>query len=237
MIVDEWYFGGDGRGLKWFLCGNVKPIIRHRLDKAFSGGAQHAKNAENGLSFKQNNKYIMPITSKGFTLIELMVTISVAAILAAVAIPSMGNFINQTRLSGNVNEFIAATMLARSEAIQRSGAVTMCRSTGAETGSSACDTGDGDWNSGWLIYAGNVADTPDASTHKILARQGAFAAGTSIAPVAAAAAITYNANGVPWPAPPASFAFTFKGNFSRTVCFSPSGRTSALPANSTNPCP
>ena len=179
----------------------------------------------------------MPIANKGFTLIELMVTISVAAILAAVAIPFMANFISQTRLSGNVNEFVAATMLTRSEAIQRSGAVTMCRSTGAETGSSVCDTGDGDWNSGWLIYVGTAADTPDAATHKILARQGAFTAGTSIAPAAAATAITYNANGVPWPAPPASFAFTFKSNFSRTICFSPSGRTSVLPANAAIVCP
>lgn len=182
---------------------------------------------------KQNNKYTMPMTNKGFTLIELMVTISVAAILAAVAIPSMGNFISQTRLSGNVNEFIAATMLTRSEAIQRSGAVTMCRSTGAETGSSACDAGDGDWNSGWLIYVGTTADTPDASTHQILARQGAFTSGTSIAPVAAATSITYNAMGVPVAAPPDYFTFAFNSNFSRLVCFDPSGRTRAIKPGAT----
>lgn len=151
----------------------------------------------------------------------------------------MGNFINQTRLSGNVNEFIAATMLARSEAIQRAGAVTICRSTGAESGTNACDKSDSDWSSGWLVYVGTAADTPDpdpASAHRILARQGAFNTGTSIAPASTATAITYNASGTPWPAPPGAFTFTFKNNFVRTVCFSPSGRISTLPAGAET-CP
>jgi len=151
----------------------------------------------------------------------------------------MGNFINQARLSGNVNEFIAATMLARSEAIQRAGAVTICRSAGAESGANACDTSRSDWSSGWLIYVGTAADTPDqdpASTHKILARQGAFNMGTSISPASSATAITYNASGTPWPAPPGAFTFTFKNDFARKVCFSPSGRISMLPAGAET-CP
>ena len=182
----------------------------------------------------------MRIVAKGFTLVELMVTIVVAGILAAVAIPSMGNFITQTRLSGNVNEFIAATMLARSEAIQRNGAVTICRSSGAETGTNACDTSASDWSSGWLIYVGTSSDTPSTTAVKnlILARQGAFTSGINIAPATTTTSITYAAKGVPWPAPPASFAFTSGSSFLRTVCFSPSGRTSALQAgkDATN-CP
>lgn len=192
------------------------------------------RNAEIALSVQKNNMTAMPGVVKGFTLIELAVTMVVAGILAAVAIPYMSNFISQTRLSGNVNEFIAATMLARSEAIQRNGAVTICRSSGAETGSNACDTGTNDWSSGWLVYVGTSSDTPSAAGPKnlILARQGAFASGTSIAPAPAATSITYAANGVPWPVPPASFGFTFNTN-SRIVCFSPSGRTSALQSGKT----
>jgi prepilin-type N-terminal cleavage/methylation domain-containing protein len=101
-MADEWRFGGDGRGLKRFLCGTAKSIIRYRLASAFFAGAQHAENDETALSFERYRPYIMPIASKGFTIIELMVTIVVVAVLAAVAIPSMGNFISQTRLSGNV---------------------------------------------------------------------------------------------------------------------------------------
>lgn len=191
------------------------------------------------LHFNQCCKSTIFRSGKGFTLIELLVTISVVAILATVALPSMGKFINQTRLSGNVNEFIAATMLARSEAIQRAGAVTICRSSGAESGSNACDKSNSNWSSGWLIYVGTAADSPDSdasSAHRILARQGAFNAGTSITPASTATAITYNASGAPWPAPPGDFTFTFKNDFSHKVCFSPSGRISALPAGA-DTCP
>ncbi|PFH08818.1 type IV fimbrial biogenesis protein FimT [Collimonas sp. PA-H2] len=192
------------------------------------------------LSIEKNNKHIVSIVSRGFTLIELMVTIVVVAILAAVGLPSMGNFIAQNRLSGNVNEFIGATMLTRSEAIQRSGAVTICRSANAETATTpACDTTATDWNSGWLVYVGTAATTPAASN--ILARQGPFTSGTNIAATSAATtptltSITYNASGTPMPAPPDYFTFSFNSKFSRLVCFSPSGRTSALPAGSTS-CP
>lgn len=187
---------------------------------------------------QHKKRFIFPV-GKGFSSIELMITIVVAAILATVAIPSMSDFIHQTRLSGNVNEFIAAAMLARSEAIQRAGAVTVCRSDGAETGSDACDRSTSNWSSGWLIYVGTAADTPDpdpTSAHKILARQGAFPAGTRITPASSATAVTYNANGAPWPAPPGSFTFTFNNNFPRMVCFSPSGRISMLPAGAMT-CP
>lgn len=60
-----------------------------------------------------------PYAVQGFTLIELMITISIAAILLAVGVPSMRDMIQQNRLTGNVNEFVAANMLARSEAIKR----------------------------------------------------------------------------------------------------------------------
>lgn len=140
----------------------------------------------------------------------------------------MDSLINKTRLSGNVNEFIDVAMLACSEAIQRAAAVTICRSPGAKIGSDSCDQRSSDSSSGWLIYVGTAADSPNTAGHQILARQGAFAAGTSIAAASTATAITYATSGAPWPAPPGSFTFTFNNDFSRKVCFSLSGRISAL---------
>ncbi|AMP01413.1 type II transport GspH family protein [Collimonas arenae] len=195
-----------------------------------------SSNSDILLFFSHQNDRLIVSACKGITTIELMITILVAAILAAIAVPSMGSFINKTRLSGNVNEFIAATMLARSEAVQRAGAVTICRSSGAETGSDSCNKANGDWSTGWLIYVGTAADSPNSAGHQVLARQGAFATGASIAAASGATAITYAASGAPWPAPPGSFTFTFNNEFLRKVCFSPSGRVSSLPAGAEG-CP
>lgn len=57
--------------------------------------------------------------ARGFTLIELMVTVVVMAILAASAVPSFRNMILQNRASTHVNELVSALSVARSEAIKR----------------------------------------------------------------------------------------------------------------------
>ncbi|MFC6166333.1 pilus assembly FimT family protein [Acinetobacter terrestris] len=55
--------------------------------------------------------------NQGFTLIELMITIAVLAIIATMAVPSMGNMINQKRLDTNTKELIQVLSLARSQAV------------------------------------------------------------------------------------------------------------------------
>lgn len=66
---------------------------------------------------------------RGFTVIELMVTVAVMAILAAIAAPSMTGLINSSRLSGQAGELTSALQLARSEAIRRNSQVTVCPSS------------------------------------------------------------------------------------------------------------
>lgn len=55
---------------------------------------------------------------QGFTLIELMVTIAVAAILLAIATPSFTSIINSNRLTGAANEMVATLQAARMEAVR-----------------------------------------------------------------------------------------------------------------------
>lgn len=111
----------------------------------------------------------MQSKSRGFTLIELMTVVAVAAILATIAAPSFKNFVVGQRVKSAANEFTMAATLARSEAIKRNSRVGLCVSA---TGTS-CATSGG-WEQGWIAYhdanANGVVDTGEM----ILLRQQAY---------------------------------------------------------------
>src|SRR4030067_1077024 len=90
----------------------------------------------------------------GFTLIELMVTLAVGAILLSVAVPSFSTMIMNNRLITQTNDFVTALNIARSEAIKRSGRVTMCKSND----NTACDISATGWVQGWIIFVDSDND-------------------------------------------------------------------------------
>ncbi|TAM46091.1 MAG: prepilin-type N-terminal cleavage/methylation domain-containing protein [Gammaproteobacteria bacterium] len=81
----------------------------------------------------------------GFTLIELIITLTIAGILIALAAPAMQTFIANQRLTTQANELIADINLARSEAIKRATNSGVCASS---TGTSCS----GSWDNGWIIF-------------------------------------------------------------------------------------
>jgi type IV fimbrial biogenesis protein FimT len=85
-------------------------------------------------------------SQKGITLIELMITITVLAILSAVAVPSMKNLFERKTVFAMGGLFVKSIKLARLEAIQRGRTVTVLTQSGT-----------GDWSQGWLIQFTNDA--------------------------------------------------------------------------------
>ena len=114
------------------------------------------------------------LKSSGFTLLELMVVLAVAAILVTLSAPSFTRLIQSTNMSSTVNTFLADMRYARSEAIRRGGWVVMCRSNNPEaalpTCVSATDPVGNGWVSGWIIFHGVNNDAGGATTTQPLLR-------------------------------------------------------------------
>ncbi len=107
--------------------------------------------------------------AKGFTLVELLVTITVAAIMISVAFPAMGGFLQDKKLTAQANDLIAGIRATRGEAIKRRVTIDLEQKAGS-------------WANGWEIQdaantvirerEGNPGITLGAATAGILSFSG-----------------------------------------------------------------
>ena len=90
----------------------------------------------------------------GFTLLELMVTLFVALVLAGVAVPNMRGFAQNSRISTQTNDLVADLNFARSEAIKRGASnVVVCKSTNPTASAPTCNTvAATPWGNGRIIF-------------------------------------------------------------------------------------
>lgn len=85
----------------------------------------------------------------GYTLIEMMVTIAIVAVLAALALPSFQSLVLSTRASSGANRMLALLSTARSEAVARNRRVVICRS---DTGTECSTDSEAGWEVGAMAY-------------------------------------------------------------------------------------
>lgn len=106
----------------------------------------------------------------GYSALELLVTISVLAIVSAVAIPGLSDFVMRGRLATQANELIGAFNFARSEAVTRGTPVSLCPAAAPYTACANSPT----WTSGWIVFtdAAGTAGTVDAGDEVIRVFQG-----------------------------------------------------------------
>lgn len=83
---------------------------------------------------------------RAFTLVELVITLTIVGILATIALPSIGRFVQSNRLVSVTNNFAGTLSLARSEALKRATSAGVCPST---TGTACIGTS---WATGWIVF-------------------------------------------------------------------------------------
>lgn len=89
----------------------------------------------------------------GFTVLELMVAMAVAAVLFGIGLPAFNGFIVQQRLTSEANGFAGAIAYARSESTRR-GATVSLQALGSDN--------DNEWGEGYCVVVGNPGDCTDA---------------------------------------------------------------------------
>lgn len=102
-------------------------------------------------------------------MIELMVTIVVAAVLLTIGVPSFRGLIENQRMTTTVNDLFAAINLTRGEAVQRGTRVDLAPLDGA------------DWTKGWAVFIDKNGDQkPDFVTDEIIYSTGPIAGGITV---------------------------------------------------------
>jgi type IV fimbrial biogenesis protein FimT len=113
---------------------------------------------------------------RGFTLLELMVTIAVLAILTTIAVPSFTDLVQSNRITTQANELVAALTFARTEAVKRGRNVNVAVAAA---------------NPGWTVTVTTTDAGGNDVTLRQVERQGSFVN------VDAAVNLTFDPSGVP----------------------------------------
>ncbi|MCM0610988.1 GspH/FimT family pseudopilin [Marinobacter sediminum] len=149
--------------------------------------------------------------SSGFTLLELMITIVVLAVVASFAIPSFQETVLNNRLTAQINETSSLISYARSEASKlRAGVVTVCGST-----DSASCSGSAAWETGWVVFRDIDGDRAleTADGDQLLKVRGALSGGNSLRVVDLSSDsgnwVQFASNGFPVPSATGNASGTF----------------------------
>ncbi len=94
---------------------------------------------------------------KGFTLLELMVTLGVASILVSVGVPSFRSAIMDNRMVRDSNQLVASINLARSSAVRYQRTAIICTSANFNAAVPTC-SGSTDWSAGYIVWVDKDRD-------------------------------------------------------------------------------
>jgi len=165
--------------------------------------------------------------SRGFTIIEAVITVLIAAIFLAAAVPSYYALIQNNKVAMTTNKLSAAFNMARMEAVKRGVKVTVC--SAANSSLSSCGTTT-QWVNGWIIFTdANNNDTIDSNNDLTYVSE---AVPKGVAITASRKNVGYNSAGF---LSGSALIIVIKapgctGNNARQISISTSGRVSVLRA-------
>ena len=164
-------------------------------------------------------------TQRGLSLIELIVTMAIAAIVLGVGVPTFGNVMADNGMATNANRFVSSINLARSSAVRFQRNAIICASSNYNATTPTCDTGT-DWSDGWIVYVDKDRDgAVDAdevqSVFEPMSDNVTFASGT-------VASFTYDARGFVNNGDNLTLCDNRTGEMGRQVRINAAGRVSVI---------
>jgi type IV fimbrial biogenesis protein FimT len=107
------------------------------------------------LIIKNPGQLMNKTRQSGLSLVEILVTLSIIAVLVSVAAPNLQSLMEKNKVHAVMDEFANSLYRVRSEAAKRGFHVSLCASNAAQT---ACDTTASDFSNGWIIFTDYDAD-------------------------------------------------------------------------------
>lgn len=120
---------------------------------------------------------LRPSRQRGVTLIELIITVGIAAILLGIGIPSYQYVTTDNRMAGEVNDLLGTMQYARAEAIKEGNNVVVCASANGTACSNATT-----WQTGWIVFSDPDNNGTLEAGETILQYHNAFTGGDTFTP-------------------------------------------------------
>jgi len=110
-------------------------------------------------------------TRAGFSLMELMIALTVASILLGLAVPNLTQFMKNNKLTSGANDFMSSLQRARTESVKRQANVVVCETADPTAANPVCGAGQAwivfqDTNGNWV--SNGVATEPVIERHPAL---------------------------------------------------------------------
>ena len=141
---------------------------------------------------------------RGFTLIELMVTVAVVGVMLGVVVPNMRTFLRNNQLSGGVNDILRSIQVARTEAIKRQlpavGAGVAVCGTATPTVADNAMTCDYTTFKGWFVFQDSNGNWQHDAAEPVIERHGLLDANVTVKTDANGRIINFGPSGFAYPA-------------------------------------